>query len=291
MSIRTKKHVLIPFLISIPLLTALAAITTLNGCATLEQMIQKPTATFSGMRLTDADLVQSTAVFIFNIHNPNPINIRAGRITYDLKLNGRKFVNGQLNQGITLAAGSTSPLQVPITLAYLDFFESISQLWQAKNADYALTGGFTVGPFVIPFQAHGILELPKMPKISLEAIEIRKFSLFGASLNGRIKMENPNAFDLLFKRMDYALNLGGTSFGRASALPHGPIGKKSNSVINFAFDVSFAQLGHSAYQLLQGAKADFALDGGLIFDQPNRGERKVPFNLSGQVPFRKFSAN
>ena len=279
------KHVLICLIQSLLLLAMLAAITALNGCATLEQIIQKPTVTFSSMHLTNADLVQSTAVFNFNIKNPNPINIRASRITYDLKLNGRNFVKGQLAQGLTLTAGSTSALQIPITLAYLDFFESISQLWRTKSTDYNLTGGFTVGPFVIPYQAHGTFDLPKMPKISLEAIEIRKFSLLGATLNGRIKMENPNAFDLLFKRMDYALSLGDTSFGQASALPRGPIGKNSNSVINFAFDVSFVQLGHSAYQLLQGAKANYSLDGGLIFDQPDRGERKVPFNAAGRVLF------
>jgi LEA14-like dessication related protein len=279
------KPVLMPFAHALLLLTVLAALTALNSCATLEQIIQKPTVAFSSMRLTNADLVQSTAVFNFNINNPNPINIRASRITYELKLNGRNFVKGQLDQGLTLAAGSTSTLQVPITLAYLDFFESVSQLWRTKSADYALTGGFSVGPFDIPIKAQGSFDLPKMPKISLEAIEIHKLTLFGAALSGRIKLENPNAFDLLFKRMDYALNLGGTSFGRASALSQRPIGQNSNSVINFAFDVSFAQLGPSAYQLLQGAKADYSLDGGLIFDQPDRGERKVPFNISGQVPF------
>jgi LEA14-like dessication related protein len=285
MSILRKKHVLMLLGHTLALLAGIAAIAALNGCATLDQIIQKPTATFSGMHVTGADLVQSTAIFNFSINNPNPINIRASRITYDLKLNGRDFVNGQLDQGITLAAGSTSTLQVPITLAYLDFFKSVGQLWRTKSADYALTGGFAVGPFVIPYQARGSFDLPKMPKISLEAIEIRKFSLFGASLNAKIKMENPNAFDLLYKRMDYTLSLGGTQFGRASALPQAAIGKKSTSIINFAFDVSFAQLGHSAYQLLQGAKADYALDGGLIFDQPDRGESEVPFNLSGRVPF------
>ena len=269
----------------IHLLLLLAAFAALNSCATLEQMIQKPTVSFSGMHMTNADLVQGTAVFNFNVNNPNPIAIGASRITYDLKLNGRNFVNGELDQGITLAAGGTSILEVPVSMAYLDFYQSLAQVWRAKSADYALTGGFNVGPFVIPFQAHGTFELPKMPKIALEAIEVRKISLTGATLNGRIKLDNPNGFDLLFKRMDYTLNLGGTSFGKASALPQGPIGKNSNSVVNFSFDVSFAQLGRSAYQLLQGTKADYTMDGGFIFDQHNHGERKVPFNLSGWVPF------
>ncbi len=267
------------------LLAVIAGMISVNSCATLEKIIQKPTVTFSGMQLTNADLVQSTAVFNFGIDNPNPINIRANRITYDLKLNGRDFVNGRLDQGVSLSAGGTSNLQVPVTLAYLDFFDSIGQMLRTKSVDYDLTGGFTVGPFVIPYRARGTFDLPRMPKISLEAIKITKLSLFGASLNARLKMENPNAFDFLFKRLDYALNLGGKPFGQLSALPQGPVGKHSQSFINFAFDVSFAQLGHSAYQLLQGGKADYSLNGGMIFDQPGHGERKVPLNLSGRVPF------
>ena len=263
---------------------AVIGISILSGCASLQQMIQKPTATFSHMQIVSADLFKSTAVFNFNIHNPNPIKISAGRITYDLKLNGRDFVNGQLDQGATLAAGGTSMLQIPITMAYLDFFDTMTQLWSTRSADYALTGGFTVGPLVIPFQAHGVLDLPKMPKISLESIEVRKLSLSGATLNCQLQMSNPNAFDLLFKKLDYTLRLGGSSLGQASALPTGPIAKNGKSAIALALDLSFAQMSRSVFQLLQGAKADYRLDGGLVFDHPASGEEKVPFSLSGKSP-------
>jgi LEA14-like dessication related protein len=257
----------------------------LNGCATLDQLIQKPTATFAGMNLTDADLVKSTAVFNFQVKNPNPITIRASRITYDLKLNGRNFVAGELDQGMALAAGSTSNLRVPVTTQYLDFFESLTQLWQTKGADYALTGGFSVGPFTVPFRAHGNFDLPKMPKVSLESVKIEKLSPIGARLNCRLKMDNPNAFDFLFKRLDYNLKLGGTSFARASALAQGAIAGNSASSMNFGFDVSFAKLGLSAYQLLQGANTDYQLDGAMVFDSSGRKESKVPVNLTGRVPF------
>jgi LEA14-like dessication related protein len=263
---------------------AVIGMAILSGCASLEHMIQKPTATFSHMQIASADLFESTAVFSFNIHNPNPISIRAGHITYDLKLNGRDFVKGQLDQGATLAAGGTSMLQIPITMAYLDFFDSMAQLWSTRSSDYALTGGFTVGPLVIPFQAHGVLDLPKMPRISLESIEVRKLSLSGATLNCQVQMSNPNTFDLLFKKLDYALRLGGASLGQASALPAGPIGKNGKSTIALALDLSFAQMGRSVFQMLQGTKADYRLDGGLIFDRPAKGEEKVPFSLSGKSP-------
>jgi LEA14-like dessication related protein len=272
------------FLITRRLLAVFAVAAVLAGCATLEQMVQKPTADFSGMRITGADLLKSTAVFSFDIHNPNPINLRAGRITYDLKLNGRNFVNGQLDQGLTVPAGGTGRLQVPVTMAYLDFFDSMAQLWSERNADYALTGGIAVGPIVIPFQAHGVLDLPKMPKLALESIEVGKLSLSGATLKCRVRMSNPNAFDLLFKKLDYTLRLGGASLGRASALSPGPINGNGKSTIALALDLSFAQLGRSAFQLLQGSRADYKLDGGLIFDQPGGGEGKVPFSLSGIAP-------
>ena len=261
------------------------AIVVLTGCASLNQFVQKPAATFHSVDITKADLVQSTAVFNFDVYNPNAFGIRARRITYDLKLNGMNFVKGQLDQGIELPAGATNQLQVPITLPYLDFYKSMAQLWRTKSADYALTGGFDVGPFTIPFQAHGTFNLPKMPRVSLETVKIQSFSPLGARLSCQLRLDNPNAFDLLFNRLDYQLDLGGLPFAKASALPQSPIGRNSSSVIDLAFNVSFSQLGRSAYQLLRGSKAAYTLNGGLVFDRPDHGEQKIPINLSGKVPF------
>jgi LEA14-like dessication related protein len=268
-------------------LVVLTSVLGLGSCATLDQIIQKPTATFSHMTVNNADLMKANIVFSFNVANPNPINIRANRITYDLKLNGRNFIAGQLDQGMTLAGGSTSQLSIPVTMQYLDFFESLTQMWKAKGADYALTGGFSVGPFRIPYQARGNFDLPKMPKFSLETIRVEDLSLSGARLNCRLKMANPNAFDLLFKRLVYNLNLGGTSFAKASALTKGPIAGKSNSVMDFALDVSFAELGMSAYQLLTEDKSDFTINGGMVLDSPEGGEHILPFKLAGRIPLSR----
>ena len=267
-----------------PVLLFLLLTVVMSGCATLGQLVQKPTMTFKQMTISAADLVQATAIFTFDITNPNPIGLRIERITYDLQLNGRNFVNGQLDQGVMLRAGGTSPLQVPITMNYLDFFKTTDQLWRTHQADYALTGEISAGLFKIPFQAHGRIDLPRTPKISLERIRIREFSLLGATLDGRLQIENPNAFDIPFKRLDYNLKLNGISFAKASAAPSGPIVRQGRSPVDLSFAVSFARLGLSAYQLLQGAQAGFSLDGGLVFERPQGGEGRAPFTLSGTVP-------
>jgi len=267
------------------LVTLLTLAMALAGCATLDQIVQKPTATFSGMKLVDASLVQSTANFHFSVHNPNPVNIRASRITYDLKLNGRHFVRGELDQGVTLAAGRTSPLAIPITIKYLDLYESLSRVLKSGRAQYALNGHFNIGPFAIPYQAQGSFDLPKMPRISLETINIQKISLSGATLNCRLRLDNPNDFALDFGRLDYHLKLGDTRLARASALSKGPIGQKERAVFNVDMAVSFTQMGLSAYQMLQGSKADFQMNGQLLIDSQTEGKRTIPFDLSGWVPF------
>jgi LEA14-like dessication related protein len=265
----------------------LTAVWMISGCTTLDPIIRKPTATFAGIQITDADLLQARAVLNFNITNPNIINIRAGRITYDLKINGRNVVAGELDQGITLIGGSTSPLSIPVSIRYLDIFESLTQLWQAKSADYALFGGFSVGPLRIPLQARGSFDLPKMLKISLETIRIEDFSLGGAKLNCRLKLNNPNTFDLHLKRLEYDLKLGDTSIADASALVQNPIGSRGTSVVNIGVGVPFAQLGHSAYQLLNQNEGDFHLTGGMVIGGPEGREQIVPFDVNGVVPFER----
>ncbi len=271
----------------LPIVVPLVAIWVISGCATLDRIIKKPTADFAGFQFTNASLLQAQAVLNFNVTNPNPINIRASRITYDLKINGRNFMAGELDQGVTLIGGSTSTLSIPVSIRYLDFFESLTQLWQAEDVDYALFGGFSVGPVRIPLKAHGSFDLPKMPKMSLESIQIEDFSLDGAKLNCRLKLTNPNAFDLLFKRLEYHLNLGGTSIAHASAMIQDPIASRHTSVLNFGADVSFAQLGQSLYQLLNKDKGDFLLTGSMVMNSPTGKEQIVPFEIDGRVPFKR----
>ena len=127
--------------------------------------------------------MESTLIFNFKANTPNPINIRASRITYDLKLNGQNFLRGQLDQGLSLPACSMARLRIPMEINYLDFFKTISRMMQARTAAYDLLGRFEVGPLTIPFNATGTLDLPQLAKFSLERINIRKLSWSGANLD------------------------------------------------------------------------------------------------------------
>jgi LEA14-like dessication related protein len=146
------------------LMILMAAAMAFNGCATLDSIIQKPTATFAGIQFTDADLLQAKAVLNFNVTNPNVLNIRASRISYDLKINGRDFVAGELDHGITLVGGSTSILSIPFSIQYLDFFESLAQCGKPKALTMHFLEDSPLGPSGFPYKPTAVLSCPKCPK-------------------------------------------------------------------------------------------------------------------------------
>lgn len=267
------------------ILVVVTVLFLLMGCATLNQIVQKPTVAFDSLTLEDASLLQSTLNFHFKVNNPNPIGLHANRITYDLKLNGTPFTRGELDNGLSVPAASVGTLTIPVTVQYLDFFKSITDLVGRGSAAYDLTGTFAVGPLSIPFNAAGNFNLPKMPKISLENVNIQSLSLSGATLNCRLAMDNPNAFDLLFKQLSYNLKLGNISFARANALPDTTLGQQGRSRINLGVDVSFADIGRAAYQLLVGNSSSYSIDGQMLMAAPGTGDRTIPFSASGNVPF------
>lgn len=258
-----------------------------GGCATLNQLVQKPTVTFHSLDLEDASLLESTLRFNFKVNNPNPIGLRTGRLNYDLKINDSPFTSGHLDQGVSLPSEGTGTLSVPITVAYLDFLDSIVSLVQNRTATYDLKGTMAVGPFDIPFQTQGKFDLPRMPKISLDAVNIEKLSFTGASLNCRLRMDNPNAFNILFKQLDYTLKLGQTRVAKTSAATEGVLGQKGASTMNLALDLSFADIGRAGYQLLMGNSSTYQIEGQMLMDSSTLGSRAVPFSASGKVPFSR----
>lgn len=259
----------------------------LSSCATLNQLVQKPTIAFDGLDLENASLLESTLNFNFKIDNPNPIGLRTGRLDYDLKINGSPFTKGRLDRGVNLPAGGTGMLSVPITVAYLDFLDSVVSLVQNRSAAYDLSGTINVGPLAIPFQTKGKFDLPRIPKISLDAVNIDKLSFSGASLNCRLRMDNPNAFNILFKQLDYTLELGQTQIARTTAASQGVLGKKGSATINLALDLSFADIGRAGYQLLMGNGSSYRIQGRMLMDSPTLGDKAIPFSASGKVPFTR----
>ena len=107
----------------IPLII-LAFIVALPGCTFTKLMttrFEKPTFTYTGLELVEAS--QSTAIvnFLFSAHNPNEAGLKNITCSYELFVEGKKFMTGN-DIPLMLNPHGDTDIKVPATIAYADLF-------------------------------------------------------------------------------------------------------------------------------------------------------------------------
>ena len=85
-------------------------------------------------------------------------------------------------------------LELPIVIHYDDIFESSENIPETNKLGYDLSGTMDVGPFTLPYQAKGSLNLPKIPKLSLKTIRVSEISQTYASVIFEMDIDNGNPF-------------------------------------------------------------------------------------------------
>ena len=258
----------------------------LNGCATLEDLVQKPQIAFDSVGTRDMSLLAGTFVFRFNVTNPNPVGITLSDIVYDLDINGKSFVSSRMDQGLTLAASGTAPLEIPITLDYLELFDSLAGFLKSDAVSYRLTGSAGVGPFRIPYQRAGSIEMPKLPDITVDSIRMQQLSLSGARLQLVLGMKNPNAFGVAMDGLEYTARMGDTTLASGKTSQISRLAANGQSRVGIDLNLDFLKLGSGVRSLLSGSSAPLTLTGNMLVDS-KIGTKKVPFSFDGKVPFAK----
>jgi LEA14-like dessication related protein len=258
-----------------------------TGCAAIQELIQKPSLTYDKMTTKDVSLFQSTLLFHFKITNPNPIGAKIRSVSYTIQFNDREFARGNLEKGIILAAKGSSKLEVPVTITYLDFFDTVADFLKNDTVHYDLSGSVGIGPFDLPYHTQGRISIPKIPKISLQKVRISKLSLTGATVNLSLGLQNANGFTVNIDRIQYRLKLGGTSFAEGVAETVSQISENGLSTLEIPLTISFIEMGRSAYNLLTQSASDYELSGDMIFQIPGMGEKKFDFRKTGKITLTK----
>lgn len=265
------------------LVIGLGLLLAVSGCATLQQLVKTPEVTYERLTIRDMSLAESTLVFHLHAVNPNPVGIRLNSLTYNLKVNNKDLLSGVLDKDVALKANGTTEVSVPVTLNYFKVFASVSDFMAARQIDWDLSGTFQIMGLQFPYHAKGELPLPTLPKISLNKIEVSALSLTGASLDFCLKVENDNAFALNLGGLDYSIKVGGMQLASGRTADIAPVSGNGKTTVHLPVNVSFRELGLSAYPLLQNSTSDYSLSGNLTFNVPTLGEKATPFFKTGRV--------
>ncbi len=272
-----------------PLLIVLFAF-LLPGCAMFQKMIEKPEVEFKNLSMQEMSLFQGTLVFHFAVTNPNAIDLPANELTYDLKIDGRPFINGKLDKGIQLPAKKTEMVAIPVKIEYASFFSSLAEIFKKESIAYDLTGTFGKFGLSVPFQTKGTLPVPKLPKISVKEVNVENLSFKGAALDVLVEMENENGFPVPLKGFDYVLSLGGKKIAQSRADTKQPLSGKGKSSIKIPVNLDFFEMGQAAANLLNNSRSDYELTGAMRLDVPGKGEERFDYSMKGEAPFTRSSS-
>ncbi|MFQ5640381.1 MAG: LEA type 2 family protein [bacterium] len=267
------------------------------GCASVGELIKTatPKVSFSRVRLDKLSFDSATLLFDVNVENPNPVGVTLAGFDYDFILNERSFVQGNQEQGLEIPANGANIVQIPVTLAFADIYQTFKSLKGQDSTAYKLECGLAFElPFLgtkrIPISKQGTFPLLKLPKLSVESLKLEGLRLTGADLKLNLKLKNPNAFSFALTSLNYALDINNREWVTGKSAEGMAIAAKNESVISLPVSLNFVQIGQSAYQLLRSDqplsyrfKGKFDMNSAV----PLLGQVSLPFDRSGQIRLSK----
>ncbi len=101
-----------------------AFILALPGCTYTKLMtsrFEKPTFTYAGSELVETSQKGAIVNFLFTAHNPNEAGLKNVTCSYELFVEGNKFLTGK-DVFLTLDPKGDTEIKVPATIAYADLY-------------------------------------------------------------------------------------------------------------------------------------------------------------------------
>lgn len=258
----------------------------------IKEKVKEPEVDFIDAKIAGLSFNGIDLLFDLKVKNPNKIGIKLAGFDYDLLLNGNSFLTGNQIRGIEIPSLGEEIIQLPVNLNFLDIYKTFQNLWDQGLSNYQMKFGFSfempiLGVIRIPVSKSGDFPLIKIPKISLEGLNIEKLSITNADMKLRLKVNNPNAFAMILKGGNYQLKLNNQNvFSGIMADKDIQIGEKGDGIIELPISLDFLNVSKSVYQMLSGNKPlDYNLMGNfnLGTSLPLLEKADLPFEISGKT--------
>jgi len=269
----------------------------LMSCAALQEMINidKPTAKVKNVRLTGLSLDKADLLFELDIFNPNALSVNLAGFDYDFFLGGSSFLKGQQDKQLTIASKGNSGVEVPVSLAFKEIYETYQSLKHQDSTDYKLSCGLVfdlpvLGKTRIPISKSGNVPLIKIPKINIGSLKLQKLSLTSADLLLKLEVDNPNNFSLALNKLDYDFAVNNQTWAKGLTQDILSIKDKGKSTVSIPMSINFVRMGRTIYQAITGDNAlNYHLQGAIDLNTsvPLLKNFSLPLDQNGQIKILK----
>ena len=204
-------------------LFVLVTIVVQTTCAHLSKIFRDPVVSLDSVNLTTISIHGADLLCKIRVKNPNPIDIPFPQIDWKFFINTNEFIKGTIQNNNSLKANRSTVVDVPLSLKYVEVFNSVKSLVGSKEAGYRveLAARFNlpiIGSKVWNFAHEGVFPVLQLPKLSRPSFKVDKLDFTKAELVFSIDVENPNQFPLPMPKMEYDYKVNNNSFIKSSVV-------------------------------------------------------------------------
>jgi LEA14-like dessication related protein len=124
------------------------------------------------------------------------------------------------------------------------------------------------------------------PAFNLKEVAITRFSLFDVRFLFGVEIQNPNAFDLKLRALDYTVYFNEQEVGRGKIDQEILIAKSAATLVQVPLQADFKSLGNPLKEILAGKELRYKIEGAAIV-KAALGSTTIPFSKSGEIKIKK----
>ncbi len=270
----------------------LICVVAMTGCASLLEMIAKPSASIDGVRLDGISLEKLNLVFDVNVTNPYSFAIPMTNLDYTLASEGAQFLDGKADlAGTSIPAHGSKTVPVPVAITFANLLTLLQKVkpgdvvpYESKLKLWLDVPG--AGPLGLPLNYSGKMPVPAIPEIELSEVKWDKlgFDNVGGVLHIRVK--NLNKFPIDLSKLTYGLKLANTQVAQSGFEQAVKFAEGQENVLEIPIAINPKNFGLAFFNMLRGSDSSYELGGTMALDT-QFGKIDIPFNRTGKTVFKR----
>ena len=232
----------------------------LTGCGVAGSSISEfvPTVKFNRLELTDINFEDLSVDFVFDVHNPNPVDLPLQRFSYGLALADVDILSGDNPDGVELRESATSEMVLPVSLNFANLYELVTAERGTDDLPFRFQGGFgwdtDIGPVDVNYDEDGEFPALRMPKIQVGELGLTGFNETEAGFALNVDIDNDHASTLDFANLDFKVKFAGVSVGAGTQEEFGAVEGATTKTLTLPFAVDYVDAIDAISRIASGEK-------------------------------------
>lgn len=227
-----------------------------TGGSSLSEFV--PTVKFSRLDLTDISFEDLSVDFVFDVHNPNPVDLPLQRFNYGLALADVDILSGDNPEGVELRESATSEMVLPVTLNFVNLYELVTAERGTDDLPFRFQGAFgwdtDIGPVDVSYDEEGDFPALRAPKFTMGDLGLTAADATSADFALNVDVDNDHASALDFANLDFKVKFAGVQVGAGTREDFGTVDGATTKTLTVPFSVDYVDAAEAISALAAGKK-------------------------------------